>query len=111
MVRPRMQATAITRSRWLPITAKAVGGVAALYVLVYSCLSLFGSYRPLLMASAGVTEYSVWAPLGFFDPEHSLSGSIVTDGVGTWRGSLIPVIFNPLWELDIAYVHRTKLPR
>jgi len=52
------------------------------YVLSYSVLSIDGSYRPFYFISAGVEEYSVWAPIGFYDPKN-VTGHLKTSQPGS----------------------------
>jgi hypothetical protein len=103
-----MRATGFISSRLTRSLAMFAGGLVVFYVLSYSILSVCGSYRPFYFISNGVEEYSVWAPIGFYDPKHTPSGSIATARNGTWRRAFIPLAFYPLWCLDISYVHKSQ---
>ena len=88
---------------------KYAGGLVAFYILVYVLLSLCGSYQPCDTVSARVYKGEVWAPAGFYDPNHTASGSITTADRrnGTFRRG-IGTVFLPLWLLDISYVHKAR---
>jgi len=88
---------------------KYAGGLFAFYIWVYVLLSLCGSYQPCDTISARIYEGSVWAPAGFYDPFHTVSGSITTAGRrnGTWRKGIARVFF-PLFILDVSYVHKSR---
>jgi hypothetical protein len=103
-----MRATSFISSRLARSLAMFAGGLVVFYVLSYSVLSFCGSYRPMIFISAGVEEYSYWAPVGFYDAEHTPSGSIATKRNGTWRRSFMTLAFLPLWSLDNSYVHKVK---
>jgi hypothetical protein len=106
-----MRATGFISSRLARSLAMFAGGLVLFYVLSYSVLSFCGCYRPFYMISAGMEEYSVWAPAGFYDPKHTPSGSVATGRNGTWRRSFITLAFIPLWIVDTHYVHKTESPK
>jgi hypothetical protein len=87
------------------------GVVVVIYVLIYSLLSLCGQYRPNYEGGLGrMVEYSVWAPFGFYDPDHSPPDSVAEKRgmiIGTWRASMVLPFF-PLWLIDTSYVHKSK---
>ena len=103
----------LIRKLWL--TAKLVGGLVVAYLLIYLLLSLCGQYRPMSEGGLGHwTEYSVWAPVGFYDPHHSPPGSVAAKRgiiIGTWRYTMVVQIFWPLWLADTAHIHKTKTLR
>ena len=88
---------------------KYAGGLVAFYILVYVLLSLCGSYQPCDTVSARVYEGEIWAPAGFYDSNHTASGSItIADRRnGTFRRG-IGTVFLPLWLLDISSVHKAR---
>ena len=96
------------------VFTKIVGALFAFYILAYLILSLCGRYRSEFEGGPGHwEEFSVWAPLGFYDPNHSPSGSAAAERgiiIGTWRPSVV-MAFVPLWVADTHYVHRTKYLR
>lgn len=76
-----------------------------LYFLVYVVLSLCGRYRPMSESDLDHFEiYSMWAPLGFYDP-HPPPGSVGPNRGGGWRFNVV-MIFYPLWLADNTYVHK-----
>jgi uncharacterized protein YceK len=75
---------------------KYAGSLVAFYILIYVLLSLCGSYRTQVEISGTVTEYAVWAPVGYYDTDHH-----------RWRRGFIPAyLFLPLWAVDINFVHK-----
>src|SRR5208283_2102823 len=109
-----MQATGFLKSRPLRVFAKFVGALVVSYIFVYLTLSLCGRYRSDFEGGIGHwEEFSVWAPWGFYDPNHSPLGSAAAERgiiIGTWRSSVV-LFFFPLWIADTHYVHRTKYLR
>jgi len=109
-----MQATGLLNSRLLRLFIKFVGALVVSYILVYLALSLCGRYRSWFEGGVGHREeFSVWAPFGFYDPNHSPPGSAAAERgiiIGTWRSSVV-MFYIPLWVADTHYVHRTKYLR
>jgi len=79
---------------------KFAGGLAAFYILFYALLSLCGSYQTQVMMSGTVTEYAVWAPVGFYDTDHQ-----------KWRRSFVAYLYIPMWTIDINIIHKTYTQR
>jgi len=101
-------------TRKLLWVGKIVGGLAALYILVYALLSLCGHYEVESEGGLGHwNEFSVWAPLGFYDPNHSPPGSAAAQRgiiIGTWRRAVV-LPFLPLWVVDTHLIHKGKFLR
>jgi hypothetical protein len=93
---------------------KYLGVLVALYVLVYALLSLCGHYEEESEGGIGHWNiYSIWAPLGFWDPNHSPPGSAAAERgiiIGTWRRDVV-LAFCPLWIADTHIVHKGKYLR
>jgi len=91
------------------------GGLVGSYLLIYLILSLCGQYRPISEGGLGHwEEFSMWAPVGFYDPHHSPPGSVAEKRgiiIGTWRYNPAIQIYLPLWSLDTHYIHKTKYVR
>ncbi|MGH7992202.1 MAG: hypothetical protein ACREDQ_01690 [Limisphaerales bacterium] len=91
--------------RW----GKIFGGLALIYVLLYSSLSIFGRYQPISVGTFGVEEFA-WAPFGFYDPDHAWDGSSYaihhpTEKTGGWH-KIIMWTFVPMWVLDCQFIHK-----
>jgi hypothetical protein len=109
-----MKATGFSKTRPLQLFATFVGALVISYILVYLLLSMCGRYRSEFEGGLGHwEEFSVWAPFGFYDPNHSPPGSAAAERemiIGTWRGSMV-LFFCPLWIADTHYVHKSKYLR
>ena len=98
-------------TRKLQWFGKVVGGLIALYILVYALLSLCGHYEVESVGGIGHwSQFSMWAPLGFYDHNHSPPGSAAAQRgiiIGTWRRDVV-LAFLPLWAADIHFIHKGK---
>jgi len=104
---------AVTRKLWWIVMF--IGSLTFIYVLVYAAISISGQYQPISVGGLGHwEEYSVWAPIGFYDPNHSPPGSVAAKRgiiIGTWRYNPVGQVYWPLWDFDTRYVHKTKYLR
>jgi hypothetical protein len=109
-VRPIMQT--VTRKLWR--FGKYLGVLFVLYVLAYAMLSLCGHYEVESEGGPGHwNEFSIWAPLGFYDHNHSPPGSAAAERgmiIGTWRRDVV-LLFFPFWIADTHFVHKGKFLR
>jgi hypothetical protein len=77
----------------------------AIYVLAYVALSLAGQYQPSSIEYGGEMGYT-WAPFGFCsDPNSTSKGQA---GLAHWNVRMV-FTFYPLWFIDTAHVHKSKL--
>jgi len=79
----------ILQARLVRTIGKVVGSLLLIYILVYSVLSVFGSYQPEAVDVRGVMAYW-WAPVGFYDAKHAWPGSSYavkhpSEKTGGWR--------------------------
>jgi hypothetical protein len=102
----------VTRKLWR--FGKYLGVLVVLYILAYALLSLFGHYEVESEGGLGHwNDFSIWAPLGFYDPNHSPPGSAAAERgmiIGTWRRDAV-LFFFPLWIADTHCVHKGKFLR
>jgi hypothetical protein len=74
-------------------------GIVAAYFLVYTVLSLNGSYQ-VVSADLNHAEYG-WVPCGFYPPKHQKPNFINTSLF--W-------IYLPIFEWDEEYIHKNPPP-
>jgi hypothetical protein len=92
---------------------KITGGLTTVYILIYSTLTLNGSYQPAAYDLRGVMWYE-WSPLGFYDSNHPWPNSFAAEHAkdkktGGWNKFMMGTFF-PLWILDKKCVHNNPPP-
>jgi hypothetical protein len=99
----------ILQSRLLRRVGKFTGSLLVIYMLVYSVLSVFGSYQPAAYDLRGVMWYE-WAPAGFYDAKHAWPMSAYAvkhpdEKTGGWSQFMF-LTFMPLYYLDNHFIHK-----
>lgn len=89
----------LKRANIIDTLIKYFAAFSAIYILIYSTLSVAGSYQPFSVGTFGVESY-VWAPAGFHNQSHH-AGDL------GWNKAMCYVFF-PVWWFDNMYIHKQR---